>query len=141
MTTAVAAKSQVRGAMAPRRSLGDLWRRRVWGAVVKALLTIGITTSLTFLLIRLMPGSPVELKIDELIQSSNGAISYEDAKAIASSLFAINLNAPIHEQYLSFIWNLLHLDLGNSFLSSGTGVTSIIIAVLPWTLFSVGTGL
>jgi len=83
----------------------------------------------------------VELKIDELIQTSNGSLSYEEAKAIASSLFAINLNAPIHEQYFSFIWNLLHLDIGSSFLSSGTSVTSIILSVLPWTLFSVGTGL
>src|SRR5438132_7958230 len=88
-----------------------------------------------------MPGSPVELKIDELIQSSNGSISYEDARAIASSLFAIDLSAPLHEQYLSFMWSLLHLDVGKSFLSSGTSVTSIILAVLPWTLFSVGTGL
>jgi peptide/nickel transport system permease protein len=141
MTTAVAAKSQVRVAMNPRRYLGDMWRRPISRAVVKALLTIWLTTSLTFFLIRLMPGSPVELKIDDLIQSSNGGLTYEDAKAIASGLFAINLNAPLHEQYISFVWNLLHLDLGTSFLSSGTGVTSIIIAVLPWTLFSVGTGL
>jgi len=88
-----------------------------------------------------MPGSPVELKIDELIQTANGALTYDDAKAIASGLFAINLNAPLHEQYASFVWNLLHLDLGNSFLSAGTSVTSIILSVLPWTLFSVGTGL
>jgi peptide/nickel transport system permease protein len=125
----------------PRRYFGGLWRHPVARAVLKAVLTIWVTTTLTFFLIRLMPGSPVELKIDELIQTSNGAISYEDAKSIASGLFAINLNAPLHEQYLSFIWSLLHLDLGTSFLSSGTRVTSIILAVLPWTLFSVGTGL
>ena len=83
----------------------------------------------------------MELKIDELIQTANGALTYDDAKAIASGLFAINLNAPLHEQYASFVWNLLHLDLGNSFLSAGTSVTSIILSVLPWTLFSVGTGL
>ena len=35
----------------------------------------------------------------------------------------------------------MRLDLGSSFLSSGTSVTSIILAVLPWTLFSVGAGL
>ena len=39
------------------------------------------------------------------------------------------------------MWSLIHLDIGKSFLSSGTSVTSIILAVLPWTLFSVGTGL
>ncbi|HKC90301.1 MAG TPA: ABC transporter permease, partial [Candidatus Limnocylindria bacterium] len=125
----------------PRRYFGGLWRHPIARAFLKAALTIWVTTTITFFLIRLMPGSPVELKIDELIQQSNGSMSYEDARSIASSLFAIDLNAPLHEQYLSFIWSLLHLDLGKSFLSSGTTVTSIILAVLPWTLFSVGTGL
>lgn len=141
MTAVPVASKQVGVRWDPRRHFGGFWRHPVARAVFKAALTIWVTTSLTFVLIRLMPGNPVELKIDELIQTANGALTYDDAKAIASGLFAIDLNAPIHEQYLSFIWSLLHLDLGNSFLSSGTSVTSIIVAVLPWTLFSVGTGL
>ena len=141
MTTAVAAKSQVRTAMNPRRYLGDAWRHPVARAVIKAVLTIWVTTTLTFFLIRLMPGSPVELKIDELITASGGALSYEEAAALASNLFAIDLSAPVHQQYLSFVWNLLHLDLGTSFLSQSTSVISVILAVLPWTLFSVGVGL
>src|SRR6267143_1938460 len=141
MTAVPVASKQVGVRWKPRRYFGGMWRHPVARAILKAALTIWVTTTITFFLIRLMPGSPVELKIDELIQSSNGAISYEDARSIASGLFAIDLNAPIHEQYLSFIWSLLHLDLGKSFLSSGTSVTSIILAVLPWTLFSVGTGL
>src|SRR5437667_12834598 len=107
-----------------RGHVSALWRRPLTQAIAKAVLTIYVTTTLTFFLIRLMPGSPVELKIDELIQTANGALTYDDAKAIASGLFAIDLNAPLHEQYLSFLWNLLHLDMGQSFLSSGTTVTS-----------------
>src|SRR5438132_10214011 len=141
MTAVPVASKQVGVRWNPRRYFGGMWRHPVARAILKAALTIWVTTTLTFFLIRLMPGSPVELKIDELIQTANGALTYDDAKAIASSLFAIALNAPLHEQYLSFLLNILHLDLGTSFLSSGTTVTSIILAVLPWTLFSVGTGL
>jgi len=141
MTAVPVASKQVGVGWNPRRYFGGMWRHPIARAVLKAALTIWVTTTITFFLIRLMPGSPVELKIDELVQSSSGSISYEDARAIASSLFAIDLNAPLHEQYLSFMWSLLHLDVGKSFLSSGTSVTSIILAVLPWTLFSVGTGL
>src|SRR5213080_313794 len=141
MTAVPVASKQVGVGWNPRRYFGGMWRHPIARAILKATLTIWVTTTITFFLIRLMPGSPVELKIDELIQSSNGAISYEDARAIASSLFAIDLSAPLHEQYLSFMWSLIHLDIGKSFLSSGTSVTSIILAVLPWTLFSVGTGL
>ena len=135
------AEVRLAGRVGPRRVFGAFWTHPVLRAVAKALLTIWVTTTITFFLIRLMPGSPVELKIDEIIQQSNGAISYPEAASIASSLFSIDLNAPLHEQYLSFIGNVLHGNLGNSFLSAGTSVTSIILAVLPWTLFAVGTGL
>jgi len=98
-----------------------------------------VTSTITFVLIRLMPGNPVELKIDELMQQSQ--MSYADAAALTSGLFDIDLGAPIHEQYVEYLGNLARGNLGNSFLSRGTTVMSIILAVLPWTLFAVGTGL
>lgn len=124
-----------------RAYLGGLARHPLARAISKALLTVWITTTLTFFLIRLMPGSPVELKIDELVQLSAGGLSYAEAAAIASGLFSIDLNAPIHEQYLSFVANVARGDLGNSFLSAGVPVMAIILSVLPWTLFAIGTGL
>jgi peptide/nickel transport system permease protein len=139
--TVTAAEARLRPTMNPRRYLGAAWRHPVARAVIKAVLTVWATTTITFFLIRLMPGSPVDIKIDELINTSNGALTYEDARVIASSLFAINLDAPLHEQYLSFIGNVARGDLGHSFLSSGTTVMSIILGVLPWTLFAVGSGL
>src|SRR2546423_5429497 len=57
-----------------RGNLGGLWGRPITQAIAKALLTIFVTSTITFILIRLMPGSPVEIKIDELMQQSQ--ISY-----------------------------------------------------------------
>src|SRR2546422_4506340 len=122
-----------------RGQLGALWGRPITRAIAKALLTIYVTSTITFVLIRLMPGNPVELKIDELMQQSQ--MSYADAAALTSGLFDIDLGAPIHEQYVEYLGNLGRGNLGNSFLSRGTTVMSIILAVLPWTLFAVGTGL
>lgn len=139
--TVTAAQARVTPSLNPRRYLGSAWRHPVARAVLKALFTVWVTTTLTFFLIRLMPGSPVDIKIDELINTSNGALTYEEARTIASSLFAIDLKAPLHEQYLSFMGNVVRGDLGFSFLSQGTSVISIIMSVLPWTLFAVGTGL
>src|SRR6185503_2337942 len=96
-----------------RGNLGGLWGRPITQAIVKALLTIYVTSTITFGLIRLMPGSPVEIKIDELMQASQ--MSYEDAAAQASGLFDINLKAPIHEQYFEYLGNLARGNLGNSF--------------------------
>jgi peptide/nickel transport system permease protein len=122
-----------------RGHLGALWGRPVTQAIAKALLTIWLASTITFALIRLMPGSPVEIKIDELMQQSQ--MSYAEAAASASALFDIDLTAPVHEQYFEYLGNLARGDLGNSFLSRGTTVMSIILSVLPWTLFAVGTGL
>src|SRR4029079_16025027 len=94
-----------------RGTLAGLWGRPITQAVAKALLTIYVTSTITFVLIRLMPGSPVEIKIDELMNQSQ--MSYADAAAMASGLFDIDLKAPIHEQYLAYLGNLAHGDLGN----------------------------
>lgn len=121
-----------------RGHLGTLTRRPITQALVKAFLTIYVTVTLTFFLIRFMPGNPVDFKIDELVQTG---LDYESARAVASNLFSIDLDEPFHEQYFSFLGNLVQGNLGNSFLSAGTSVSSIILSVLPWTLFAVGTGL
>jgi peptide/nickel transport system permease protein len=121
-----------------RRILGS-WRNPVAQAVAKAFLTVFVTTTITFFLIRLMPGNPIDIKIDEL--TKDGVMTYQEARAQAASLFAIDLERPVPEQYVSFMANLARGDLGHSFVSQGTPVTAIVLAVLPWTLFTVGTGL
>jgi peptide/nickel transport system permease protein len=121
-----------------RRILG-YWRHPILQAVVKALLTIFVTVTITFFLIRLMPGNPIDIKIDEL--TKDGLMTYAEARAQAASLYSIDLDEPIPQQYLSFISHLARGDLGYSFVSQGTPVTAIVLAVLPWTLLTVGTGL
>ena len=62
------------------------------------------------------------------------------ASPSSRSLFSIDLERPLPLQYVEFIGSLAHGDLGYSFVSQGTPVTSIVLAVLPWTLLTVGTG-
>ena len=126
------------GARRARHILG-YWRHPIAQAVLKAFLTVFVTTSITFFLIRLMPGNPIDIKIDEL--TKDGLMTYQEARAQAASLFSIDLDKPVLEQYISFVGNLAHGNLGYSFVSQGTPVTAIVLAVLPWTLFAVGTGL
>lgn len=120
------------------------WVRRLasnylFRRVLKALVTIFLVTTLSFFLIRLMPSSPVDVYIDRLIIQYG--MSYPEAQNQAAALFAIDLSAPLHLQYLDYISSLLHGDMGTSLVSRGTSVASIILRFLPWTLFSVGTGL
>ena len=107
--------------------------------LIKALVTIFVMASLTFFLIRLMPGGPVEAYITNLVTQYN--VSHQSAVQQAASLFSLDLNAPIYQQYLEYLANLARGDLGESLVSRGVPVSEIVLSYLPWTLFSIGTAL
>jgi peptide/nickel transport system permease protein len=107
--------------------------------LIKALVTIFVMASLTFFLIRLMPGGPVEAYITNLVTQYN--VSHQSAEQQAASLFSLDLEAPIYQQYLEYLGNLVRGDLGESLVSRGVPVSEIVLSYLPWTLFSVGTAL
>ncbi|BCX06131.1 MAG: peptide ABC transporter permease [Candidatus Roseilinea sp.] len=119
--------------------LQRVFRSYVFRRLVKALATIFAVVTATFFLIRLMPSNPVEIFIQE--QIAMYGMSYQEARDQASALFAIDLDAPLSQQYLEYLGNLLRGDLGQSYRSKGTYVADIIRQFLPWTLFSVGTSL
>jgi peptide/nickel transport system permease protein len=120
------------------------WVKGLLGAyfvrkLAKTIFTVFVVTTLIFFLIRLLPGNPIEQMVTQLI--TQYGMSVKEANDQAASLYAIDLNRPIFLQYLDFLRNTLRGDFGNSLLSPGTTVTSIILKFLPWTIFSVGTGL
>jgi peptide/nickel transport system permease protein len=124
---------------APMSRWRRLWRNRWVMRLFKALLTVYIVTTITFFLVRLLPGNPADVYIQGLVQQYG--LSYQEARNRASLLFAINLNQPIGLQYVDYLGNLAHGNLGTSITAAGTPVVTEIGAYLPWTLFSVGLGL
>jgi peptide/nickel transport system permease protein len=109
------------------------------GRILKALLTAFMVITLTFFLIRLLPGNPVEIYINQLVVQYG--IPYHEASDQAAALFAIDLDEPLVLQYFDYLGNLFRGDLGTSILSPGTTVAQVIIRFLPWTIFSVGLAL
>ena len=124
---------------AVRAALGRLTGNFIVRRVFKAFFTIFFVTTLTFFVVRLMPGSPVDAYIAK--QVGEFGISYIDAAAQAESLFAINPSEPLYQQYFTYLGRLVQGNLGKSLVSSGAPVSQIILQYLPWTLFSVGLGL
>jgi peptide/nickel transport system permease protein len=122
-----------------RNASGRLWSHFLLRRSAKALFTVFFVSTLIFFLVRLLPGSPVEVLIAQL--TGEYGYSYEMAASQARSLFAIDPNQPLLFQYIDYLKNLAHGDLGQSLLSPGVSVTQIIFKFLPWTLFSVGLGL
>lgn len=106
---------------------------------LKTLLILWIVVTLTFVIVRALPGNPVEIFQMQLMDTG---MSAEEARGRASQLLRLDLNKPLPAQYVEFMGNLLRGDLGESYvLSRGKPVTEIILPRLPWTLFSVGLSL
>ncbi|MGW6283300.1 ABC transporter permease [Kribbella sp. NPDC055071] len=117
---------------AARRFLSAWLVRRL----AKAILTVFLVATLTFFLVRLLPGNPVDTYIQTQIAQTG--VSYEAAAAQAKNLFSLDPDQPLIQQYATYMVNMLHGDFGNSLLSPGTTVAQVIKTYLPWTLFSVG---
>lgn len=119
------------------------WRRLyanfIFRSVLQSFITIWAVTTFTFFLIRLMPGNPVDVYINFLMNQQN--ITYQEAYDRAASQFAFDPDANQIEQYVGYLGQLARGDLGESITSTGTKVIGQIARYLPWTLFSAGLGL
>lgn len=118
--------------------------QRVWAdytvrTLLQSVVTIWAVITFIFFLVRLMPGNPVDVYIDYLINLEN--LSYEEARARAASQFRFDPDANVIGQYFEYMGQLVRGDLGESITSTGTKVMDQILRYLPWTLFAVGMGL
>ena len=90
------------------RQLRKFRKRYAVRVIVQGLFTIWAVTTITFFLIRLMPGNPIDIKIEQL-QRAQG-INYIEAKARASNMFGFNPDQPVMEQYVVYMGKLLQFQ-------------------------------
>ena len=88
--------------------------KKVWIAV----LTVLVLATITFFLMKLIPGDPfanekVKPQVREILKAYYG------------------LDKPVWQQYLTYLWNLLHGDLGTSMAKNGRSVLNIIRETFP----------
>ncbi|RLE69828.1 MAG: ABC transporter permease [Thermoprotei archaeon] len=107
--------------------------RWIIGRLLLSFITIIGSLTLIFVLIRLMPGNPIDYLISQLMYTQQMPI--DAVMAYVKSYYGFLPNKPIHEQYIEYMCNMLRGDFGKSLLYLGTPVNSIIGHNLPWTLF------
>ncbi|RRJ33794.1 ABC transporter permease [Halocatena pleomorpha] len=96
-------------------------------------LTVFAVATLSFGLIRLLPGGPfTQLRVQLLRQG----VPAEQVDARIQALQNIRPDAPLWQQYLDYLVGVVQLDLGES-ISYGTPVLEIIARALPWTVLLV----
>ena len=87
---------------------------------------------IVFLLPRLLPGDPIRNLVGEDI--------YLSPEKILSLQVQFGLDLPLHEQFINYCIELVHLDLGFSYHLNAP-VTEIIAGRFVWTLLFIGAAL
>jgi peptide/nickel transport system permease protein len=96
----------------------------------RGLLTIWFAVTVTFLLLRLLPGDPA-------LAVANPNMTRETRAALLTQ-YGLEESLPV--QYVKYLWQLLQGNLGISF-HQNTEVTSVLLERLPWTLLLAGSSL
>lgn len=95
-----------------------------WNKTLANICIIFVIISSTFFLMSLIPGDPVDF-------ISQDSLSLKDKNSLLKDM---GLNEPLWKQYLHFIWNIFHLNLGTS-IHTGESITQIILQQFPFTFF------
>lgn len=97
-----------------------------------ALLTLLIVITLTFFLLRLMPGDPLYMWAMELVQTHG--LDFESAYEQVKQMYDYDPNEPMGQQYIRYIKGLMKGNLGTSMVYQ-ISTNRIIFKALPWTVF------
>src|SRR5215471_12011681 len=108
------------------------WARRLGFYAIAAWAAI----TANFALPRLMPGGP----LNAVLNRFEGQLSPEALDALSAE-FGISPHQSLWEQYVTYLGNLVHGNLGTSFTYFPTPVSTVMGQSLPWTvcLLSVAT--
>jgi peptide/nickel transport system permease protein len=95
------------------------------------LLTVIFSSTITFVVIRTMPGDPVETLAMEM--QRNMGMSLEDAMLRAKAMLNFDPTVPVYIQYVRYVWGLMQGSFGIS-MQFKTPVMQVIGDALAWTL-------
>lgn len=116
--------------------------RWIYKRGVQAIITFFSVITIAFGIIRLMPGGPLDyIRARILAQSGGGSgAQMERINQLVKVYANIRPDEPIWQQYISYLWSVLHGDFGKSMLY-GTPVSDILFSALPWTVFVMSVSL
>lgn len=109
-------------------------KRLVMSAVI-----IFIVVSLSFFMIRIMPGNPMSALEAQL--SAQGGLSSDQIQQKVKAIYGVTPTGPVWQQYLSYVGNVFRGNLGRPITNPGTTVVAVIAQALPWTVLVVAVSL
>jgi peptide/nickel transport system permease protein len=109
--------------------------RHILRRIVFYLVALWASVTLNFLIPHLSPGNPAAAMLGRM----RGKVSPDAIKALEIAL-GVN-HAPLWQQYLQYLTNLIHGNLGISVTYMPTPVSEVLAQELPWTIILVGVSL
>nr|WP_317175732.1 ABC transporter permease [Halovivax sp. KZCA124] len=110
---------------------------------VQALITIYAVVTLSFVLIRFMPGGPVDYlraQMAQEVQTGEETVDPAQVNALVETYTNVSPDEPIWEQYISYMTSVFTGDFGVSIWYQ-MPVADIIAAAIPWTVFIMSASL
>lgn len=104
-----------------------------------AVVIIFIVISLSFFMIRLMPGNPMAALESQL--RMQGGMTEQEIQQRISAIYGVTSKAPVWQQYLDYVFGVFRGDLGVPITNPGTTVVQVIASSLPWTILVVAVSL
>ena len=106
---------------------------------VYALGTLYVAVSLSFFLIRMLPGGPETYIKNKLIQSQS-SMSMQQINKLAAAYTNVYPNQPLYVQYFHYMTSALQGNFGKS-VWFGEPVSKVLWGAMPWTMFLSSTTL
>jgi peptide/nickel transport system permease protein len=104
-----------------------------------AVVTIYVIITLTFFMIRLMPGSAMSYLQAQLAQQ--GGLTSSEIAARVQEAYGVMPTGPVWQQYLTYVGHASQGNFGTSVINPGQTVLGVISGALPWTLLITGLAL
>jgi len=97
------------------------------------LLVVWLAGTVNFFLPRLGGGDPVRQKMMQTA-ALGGNVQGRMEEVVAEYNKKFGLDTPLWQQYLNYVWDLLHFDFNYSIINYPARVIDIIARALPWTV-------
>ncbi|GIH25011.1 peptide ABC transporter permease [Acrocarpospora phusangensis] len=108
--------------------------RRLSGHLARGTAMIWVVTTISFLIIRNIPGDPVRGQYEKLIEQG---MAPDQAERATAALYGFLPTGSLWSQYTDYLNGLIHFDLGQSLSTPGTGVATLIGSAAKWTVLPV----
>lgn len=112
--------------------------RLILKQVARSLVTIFIVINLSFVLLQLLPGGPIDYLEAQLVQQ--GDISPRELEGLTEAYINVYPDQPLQDQYVDYMSSLMQGDLGTSIFYSEP-VATILGEAVPWTVFLLLSGI